>query len=91
MTLVGLVVLVGLVLGMVWESIPGAEAQQSANEALESRLREPGSIQRPGPQEKRDNPLLRAGGPTDSGPVPLIQSGGCPKEFPIERGGACYR
>ncbi len=49
MTLVGLVVLVGLVLGVVWERIPGAEAQQSASEALESQLREPGAIQKLGP------------------------------------------
>ena len=33
--------------------------------------------------------LLEAGGPTQ-GPVPNLPNGGCPKEFPIDREGACY-
>jgi hypothetical protein len=33
--------------------------------------------------------LLEAGGPAE-GPVPNLPSGGCPKEFPIERQGACH-
>ena len=43
----------------------------------------------PGLQD-RDGDLLKAGGPT-YGPVPLAPGGGCPEEYPIERGGACYR
>lgn len=36
-----------------------------------------------------DEILLEAGGPTLT-PVPLMPGGGCPKEFPIEKGGACH-
>lgn len=35
-------------------------------------------------------PPFNAGGPQD-GPVPLMPDGVCPKEFPVKRGGACYR
>lgn len=35
-------------------------------------------------------PLMKAGG-TSEGPAPMMPGGGCPKEFPLERGGACYR
>ena len=34
--------------------------------------------------------LFDAGGPA-GGPVPLFSDGRCPSEYPIERGGACYR
>jgi plastocyanin len=34
--------------------------------------------------------LMKAGGPSE-GPVPLTPDGGCPKEFPAQRGGACFR
>lgn len=40
----------------------------------------------PGPNPST---LMNAGGPT-TGPVPSMPSGGCPKEFPVARGGACY-
>ena len=36
------------------------------------------------------NPLLNSGG-SKNGPVPLMPSDRCPKEYPVERGGACYR
>jgi hypothetical protein len=36
----------------------------------------------------REN-LLEAGGPED-GPVPLMPGGGCPAEFSLQRGEACY-
>jgi len=44
------------VLRLAWEMLPNAEAQdQSAQEALEGRLQDPGAIQEPGPiQEPRD-------------------------------------
>lgn len=32
---------------------------------------------------------MNAGGP-ERGPVPLMLGGGCPDEYPLERGGACY-
>ena len=34
--------------------------------------------------------LIDSGG-SKSGPVPLMLDGSCPKEYPVERGGACYR
>ena len=34
--------------------------------------------------------LLDAGGP-QQGPVPSMPSGGCPKEYPVQKSGACYR
>jgi hypothetical protein len=34
-------------------------------------------------------PPFKAGG-AEAGPVPLMPSGGCPKEFPVKRGKACY-
>jgi outer membrane biosynthesis protein TonB len=33
---------------------------------------------------------MDAGGP-ERGPVPLMPGGGCPEEYPLERGGACFR
>ncbi len=33
---------------------------------------------------------MDAGGP-ERGPVPLMPGGGCPDEYPVERGGACFR
>lgn len=35
-------------------------------------------------------PPFKAGGPSE-GPVPLMPTGECPKEFPMQRGSACYR
>ena len=37
-----------------------------------------------------DGALLQAGGP-ESGPVPRMPDGGCPVEYPVKKGGACYR
>ena len=34
-------------------------------------------------------PQFKAGG-AEAGPVPLMPSGGCPKEFPVKKGSACY-
>ena len=34
--------------------------------------------------------LFNAGGPV-GGPAPLLPGGRCPPEYPVERGGACYR
>jgi hypothetical protein len=35
------------------------------------------------------NGLLRAGGP-ETGPVPRMPDGGCPVEYPVARGAACF-
>ena len=45
------------------------------------------------PQATSSPPLdtvLDSGGP-EHGRVPLMPGGGCPSEYPVERGGACYR
>ena len=36
------------------------------------------------------SPLMNSGGPKH-GPVPLMPDGRCPKEYPVERDGGCYR
>jgi hypothetical protein len=40
-------------------------------------------------QNNSKQSLLEAGGPGD-GPVPPRPNGGCPKEFPLQQGKACY-
>jgi hypothetical protein len=40
--------------------------------------------------QPRDTTVLDSGGP-ERGRVPLMPGGGCPSEYPVERGGACYR
>jgi hypothetical protein len=44
----------------------------------------------PEPNPPGDDELLDAGGPK-FGPAPLMPGGECPKEYPLERSGACYR
>jgi hypothetical protein len=43
----------------------------------------------PSRKSKPDRNLFESGGPT-SGPLPLMPNGGCPQEFPVQRGKACY-
>jgi hypothetical protein len=87
---VALLIAAAVALRTTWETIPEAEAQddQSASEALQSRLQEPGPIREPGSQRGADS-LLKAGGPT-RGPLPIMPDGGCPRVFPDMRNGACY-
>jgi len=42
----------------------------------------------PPPQPDRGT-LMEAGGPTE-GPVPVMPGGGCPEEFSVKKGEACY-
>ena len=44
----------------------------------------------PTPTAPAENTILESGGPLE-GPVPLTSDGSCPKEYPEQRGGACYR
>jgi hypothetical protein len=44
----------------------------------------------PPPAPKTDGALMNAGAPKD-GPVPRMPGGKCPKEFPKERDGACFK
>ena len=57
-------------------------------EAIGPRARSSDNEQR-GDRESRRT-LLEAGGPQD-GPAPALPGGGCPAEFPVEQGNACYR
>jgi hypothetical protein len=63
-------------LRVAWERIPKVEVQ--------------GDIQQFG-QQQQGGQLMSAGGPTEGEPVPIMPGGGCPAEFPIKRGAACYR
>ena len=49
----------------------------------------PGGQQTTGALYQGDASLMNAGGPP-KGPVPLMPGGNCPKEYPVERSGACY-
>jgi hypothetical protein len=49
----------------------------------------PASTPRPTPTPNSGE-LMNAGGASD-GPAPLMPNGECPKEFPIQRGDACFR
>ena len=49
----------------------------------------PGGQQTTGALYQGDASLMNAGGPPE-GPVPLMPGGNCPKEYPVERSGACY-
>ena len=55
--------------------------------AVRTASQRPVALPRTGQAETRR--LLEAGGPTD-GPVPAMPDGGCPKEYPVERSGACH-
>jgi hypothetical protein len=55
--------------------------------AVRTATQRPVALPRTGQADTRR--LLEAGGPTDS-PVPVIPGGGCPKEYPVERSGACH-
>lgn len=35
-------------------------------------------------------PMLKSGGP-EGGPIPLMPGGKCPAEYPVKRGGECYK
>ncbi len=62
------------------EDCDGSSAERTSSQR-------PATLPRTGQADTRR--LLEAGGPTE-GPVPTIPGGGCPKEYPIERSGACY-
>lgn len=67
---------------------PDEDPDEQDEEADEPRNRSSGNDRR-GDRESRPT-LLEAGGPED-GPVPALPGGGCPAEFPVEQGDACYR
>jgi hypothetical protein len=88
---VALLIVATVALRATWETIPEAEAQddQSASEALQSRLQESGPIQEPVSQRGADSPL-KAGGPTH-GPVPVVPDGSCAGSSPTWETGRATR
>jgi hypothetical protein len=66
---------------------PGSPDQDSADQDPETTSRVQSSSEN---QRDERRKLLEAGGP-DQGPVPPMPGGGCPTEFPVEQGNACYR
>jgi hypothetical protein len=64
---------------------PG-QASASGSASTPASTPEPGSQK---PKSKPERNLFESGGPT-SGPLPLMPNGGCPREFPEQRGKACY-
>ena len=67
---------------------PDEDPDELDEEANGPRVRSSNNEQR-GDRESRRT-LLEAGGPQD-GPAPALPGGGCPAEFPVEQGNACYR
>lgn len=71
---------------------------EKTDENVKGNIDEPNSPgqpkQNPPPPPPRPTPgqgeLFKAGGPSE-GPMPLMPDGGCPKEFPLQRGGVCFR
>jgi hypothetical protein len=66
---------------------PGSPDQDSADQDPETTSRQRSSSDNRSDERRK---LLEAGGP-DQGPVPPMPGGGCPAEFPVEQGNACYR
>lgn len=97
----------GIILNAAWEPIPFAEAAQDSPPSSQPKTSPstppktppspPPKTPPPSPQPKAppspepdDGTLMNAGGPA-TGPIPLMPGGGCPAEFPVQSGGACYR
>ena len=71
-------------LGEVTQETQSLRSTQLA-EALERLRRERTGGTTPEPTTTMDS------GSREHGPVPLMPGGGRPEEYPVERGGACYR
>ena len=67
---------------------PDEDPAEQDEEANGPRARSSDNDRRDDRESRRT--LLEAGGPQD-GPTPALPGGGCPAEFPVERGNACYR
>ena len=68
--------------------VPDEDPDELDEEANGLRARSSDNDRR-GDRESRRT-LLEAGGVQD-GPAPTLPGGGCPAEFPVEQGNACYR
>ena len=68
-------------------SSPSATASPSATQ---EQTASPSAAKVQYEQDVGSKNLFDAGGPA-GGPVPLLPGGRCPSEYPVERGGACYR
>jgi hypothetical protein len=67
---------------------PDEDPDEQDEEADAPRDRSSGEDRRGDGESRRM--LLEAGGPED-GPAPALPGGGCPAEFSVEQGNACYR
>ena len=68
------------------------EQQQKEQQQKEQQQKEQQQKEQPPPPPQptpTPAPAFKAGG-SEAGPVPLMPSGGCPKEFPVKQGNACY-
>ena len=68
------------------------EQQQREQQQKEQQQKEQQQKEQPPPPPQptpTPAPAFKAGG-SEAGPVPLMPSGGCPKEFPVKQGNACY-
>ncbi len=76
-------------LGEVTQETQSLRSTQLA-EALERLRRERTGGTTPEPTTREPTTTMDSGA-RDHGPVPLMPGGGRPEEYPVERGGACYR
>jgi hypothetical protein len=95
---IGLLVVAITVAASLWvASLAGVQAQETTGKLSPSEKSfPPPPKQQPPPQPApppqptpAPAPAFKAGG-SEAGPVPLMPSGGCPKEFPVKQGNACY-
>ena len=95
---IGLLVAAITVAASLWvASLAGVQAQETTGISSPSQKTSPPPQKTsPPPQEPPQPqptpapaPQFKAGG-SEAGPVPLMPSGGCPKEFPVKQGKACY-
>jgi hypothetical protein len=92
---VALVVLAtGFALRVMWELPSTVEAQQTVTPtypttASPAPTTTPSSPSPTTTSARPRNKILDSGGPAE-GPIPLMPGGGCPKEYPVEKDGACY-
>jgi len=95
---IGLLVAAVTVAASLWvASLAGVQAQETTGKSspFEKSFPPPQQQQPQPPAPPPPQPTLapapafKAGG-SEAGPVPLMPSGGCPKEFPVKQGNACY-
>ena len=101
---IGLLVAAVTVAASLWvASLAGVQAQEPTGISSQQKEQQQKEQQQREQQQQKEQPpqpppqptptpapQFKAGG-SEAGPVPLMPSGGCPKEFPVKQGNACYR